>query len=145
MSPENFILFLDENHCNNRKILDVLNAAGIPVERHLANFPRGTPDEDWLPIVGKNGWVLLTTDARIRYRTNEKRAVMENNVRMFYFSSNNLSGQQMASALEVALPRMRRIFAKQNPPFCAAITRSGDVVVRETFSAPDAKVARTES
>jgi PIN like domain len=134
MPPDRFVIFLDENHCNNPKIFDVLNIAGIPVERHLSHFERGTPDEIWLPVVGQNDWALLTSDARIRYRSNEKRAVKENKVRMFYFSTNNLSGRQMAEALEQALPRMQRIFAKQVPPYCAAITRSGEVHLRETFS-----------
>jgi hypothetical protein len=134
MPPDRFVIFLDENHCNNPKILDVLNVAGIPVERHLSHFQRGTPDEIWLPFVGENGWALLTSDARIRYRSNEKRAVKENRVRMFYFSTNNLSGAQMAVALARALPQMQRIFARQTPPYCAAITRSGDIQLRETFS-----------
>lgn len=133
MLPDSFVIFLDENHCNNVKILAVLAAAAIPVERHLKHFPAGTPDEVWLPVVGKNGWVLLTTDARIRYRANEKRAEKENGVRMFYFSTNQLSGRQMATALEKALPRILRIYSGQKPPYCAAITRSGEVHLRETF------------
>jgi hypothetical protein len=52
---------------------------------------------------------------------------------MFYFSTNNLSGLQMASALKEALPKMKRILQRQPPPFCAAITKSGEVHVRETF------------
>jgi hypothetical protein len=134
MPPNRFIIFLDENHCNNQKLLDVLKNADIPVERHLAHFVRATPDEEWLPFVGRNGWALLTSDARIRYRFNEKRAVQENRVCMFYFSTNNLSGMQMATALEKALPKMQRILAGQKPPYCAAITRSGEVHIRETFS-----------
>jgi len=134
MPPDGFTIFLDENHCNNRRLLDVLAEAQVSVERHLAHFSRATPDEEWLPFVGKNNWALLTSDARIRYRSNEKRAVQENNVRMFYFSTNNLSGLQMASALKRALPKMKRIFQRQKPPFCAAITKSGDVHVRETFT-----------
>jgi hypothetical protein len=111
MPPDVFVIFLDENHCNNRRLLAVLKDAGVTVERHLEHFAAGTPDEVWLPSVGKNGWALLTTDARIRYRENEKRAVKEHRVRMFYFSTNQLSGQQMATAIEKALPAMRRLVA----------------------------------
>jgi hypothetical protein len=138
MPPDRFTVFLDENHCNNQKLLDVLKKAGVSVERHLAHFARATPDEDWLPFVGKNGWALLTSDARIRYRLNEKRAVQQYGVCMFYFSTNNLSGMQMAAALERALPKMQRIYATQEPPYCAAITKSGEVYVRETFFSPAA-------
>jgi hypothetical protein len=57
---------------------------------------------------------------------------------MFYFSKNDLSGQQMASALEKALPGMRKLCEKYPPPFFAAITRAGDVHLREKFTAPAA-------
>lgn len=134
--PDRLVIFLDENHCNNGKILAVLANAAVQVERHLDHFPRGTPDEDWLPLVGVNGWALLTTDKRIRYRTNEKQAVIKHNVRMFYFSKNDLSGEQTASALEKALPKIQKICARQQPPFFAAITKTGEVHLREKFAEP---------
>jgi hypothetical protein len=49
--------------------------------------------------VGLEGWVLLTTDKRIRYNFLEKRALEENAVREFVFTSGNMSGQDMAAAL----------------------------------------------
>jgi hypothetical protein len=134
--PDSPAIFLDENHCNNKKILAVLAKAGARVERHLDHFARGTPDEDWLPLVGANGWVLLTTDKRIRYRTNEKHAVVKHNVRMFYFSKNDLSGEQMASALARALPEILKICSRHPPPFFAAITKAGEVHLREKFVDP---------
>jgi PIN domain-containing protein len=134
--PDSPAIFLDENHCNNKKILAVLAKAAVRVERHLDHFVRGTPDEVWLPLVGVNGWALLTTDKRIRYRTNEKQAVIKHKVRMFYFSKNDLSGEQMASALETALPEIFKICARQQPPFFAAITKAGEVYLREKFAPP---------
>jgi len=139
MQPETLAIYLDENHCNNKSVLAVLENAGIRVERHLNHFARGTPDEDWLPFVGANGWLLLTTDSRIRYRSNEKQAVIRNNVRMFYFTTNNLSGREMAIALEKALPQIRRLFISQSPPFIASISRSGDVQLKGKLTAPELK------
>jgi hypothetical protein len=80
--------------------------------------------------VGSKGWVLLTTDKRIRYNFLEKRALQQYSVREFVFASGNMSGQDMAAALEVALPKMRRVSRKLEPPFVAAITRTGDVHLR---------------
>ena len=134
MQPDSLAIYLDENHCNNKKVLAVLANAGTRVERHLDHFSRGTPDEDWLPLIGENGWALLTTDKRIRFRTNEKQAVIRHKVRMFYFSKNDLSGEQMASALEKALPEIRRLYSQQPPPFFAAITKAGQVHLREKFN-----------
>jgi len=102
----------------------------VPFERHLDHFLRGAADEDWLPIVGKNGWVLLTCDKEIRYNLLEKRALEKHGVREFAFVSGNLSGQEMASVLESALPKIQSICRKFKPPFVAAITRSGEVHVR---------------
>lgn len=99
-------------------------------ERHLSHFSRGTPDEKWLPVVGMNGWVLLTADKRIRYNLLEKRALDKSRVREFVFSSGNMSGLEMAQALEQAIRKMLNMCRRINPPFVAAITRDGEVHLR---------------
>lgn len=73
---------------------------------------------------------MLTSDKRIRYNLLEKRALEEHAVREFVFASGNMSGQDMAAALELALPKMRRFSRKLKPPFVASITRTGEVYLR---------------
>jgi hypothetical protein len=85
----------------------MLTKLGVRSERHVAHFHRGIPDETWLPLVGSKGWILLTADKRIRYNLLEKHALEEHAVREFVFTSGNMSGQDMATALELALPKMR--------------------------------------
>ena len=80
--------------------------------------------------MGSKGWVLLTADKRIRYNMLEKRALKEHAVREFVFASGNMSGLDMAAALELALPKMRRFSGRLKPPFVAAITRIGEVHLR---------------
>ncbi|HEV3482125.1 MAG TPA: hypothetical protein VGR97_07330 [Candidatus Acidoferrales bacterium] len=125
-----FILYLDENLCNTSAILEVLANVGVRYERHLHHFSRGELDEIWLPVVGKNGWVLLTADKRIRYNLLEKRALSQHSVREFVFASGNLSGADMAAALEAALPKMQKLLRTVRPPFVASITRKGEVHLR---------------
>jgi PIN domain-containing protein len=103
---------------------------GVKHERHLEHFPRGTPDQDWLPMVGQKKWALLTADKRIRYNILEKKALAECGVKEFVFASGNLSGEEMAVALERALPKMVRMAGRTEPPFVAAITRLGEVHLR---------------
>jgi len=102
----------------------------VRFERHLGHFSRGTPDQNWLPVVGGNGWILLTADKRIRYNLLEKRALEKNAVREFVFASGNMSGQEMANALETALGKMKKMCRKCKPPFVAAVTRTGEVHLR---------------
>jgi hypothetical protein len=58
---------LDENLCDCAAILTVLKDELFPFERHLAHFPRGTLDEDWLYLPGQKGWAVLTKDKAQRY------------------------------------------------------------------------------
>jgi PIN like domain len=128
--PEEFVFYLDENLCNSGAILEALRKLEIRFERHLSHFQRGTPDETWLPLVGKNGWILITADKRMRYNLLERRALEHNAVREFVFASGNLSGNEMAVALEMAFGKMRKMCRKLSPPFVATITRKGDVYLR---------------
>jgi hypothetical protein len=130
LPPDDLVLYLDENLCNSLAILETLTRLDVRFERHLARFPRGIVDETWLPLVGLNGWVLLTADKRIRYNFLEKHALEEYAVREFVFTSGNMSGQDMAAALELALPKMRRLCHKLKPPFVASITRLGEIHLR---------------
>ena len=110
--------------------MEVLTKLSVRFERHLDHFGRGIPDEDWLPLVGSKGWALLTADKRIRYNFLEKHALEEHAVREFVFTSGNMSGQDMAAALELAIPKMRRLCHKLKPPFVASITRLSEVHLR---------------
>ena len=130
MPPEEFTLYLDENLCNSRFLLETLTKLGVRFERHLNHFSRGALDEDWLPLVGSKGWVLLTADKHLRYNLLEKRALEMNRVREFVFASGNMSGQEMAEALEQAIRKMLSLCSRIDPPFVAAITRSGEVHLR---------------
>lgn len=80
--------------------------------------------------MGKNGWILLTADKRIRYNFLEKRALEKNAVREFVFASGNMSGNEMAAALEMAIRKVQRMCRRFPPPFVAAITRTGEVHMR---------------
>ena len=130
MPPEEFVLFLDENLHNCQPILQALEEARISCERHSVHFRAGTPDSEWLPFVGSNGWLLITPDQRIRYNELERKAIQRYRVRAFVFTAGNLSGAEMARLLVSAFPKMKRICAKNDPPFISSITKSGDVHVR---------------
>jgi hypothetical protein len=80
--------------------------------------------------LGQRGGVPLTADKRMRYNFLEKHALEEHAVREFVFTSGNMSGQDMAAAIELAIPKMRRLCGELPPPFVACITRLGEVHLR---------------
>lgn len=46
-----------------------------------------TDDEDWIPVLARGGWTILTRDQAIRNRTAEKEAVLQHGAKMFAIAS----------------------------------------------------------
>ena len=101
------------------------------VEIHEGNFPPAAPDEDWLPIIGQNGWVLLTKDEKIRYRAAEKRAIAQHLIRAFFLVPTKLTGPENGEVFVKALRRMERFCVGNQPPFIAKVFRNGTVKLWE--------------
>ena len=131
MLPDDQILFLDENLHRCKPILESLAQNGIRYECHGTHFRPGTPDQEWLPVVGRNRWLLLTADKNIRYNELERRAILRHNVRAFIFTSGNLNGKAMGELVVKAFPKIMGICRRHDAPFIASITQSG--VVHLTF------------
>jgi hypothetical protein len=119
------VLYLDENLCECVQIQRVLTDAAFPFKRHLEFFPRGILDKDWLPLPGRNGWAVLTKDKAQRFTPLEKASIIQHSLKIFAFSSGNLSGVEMADLLRTNLSRIDRHARKHPAPFVVSISKSG--------------------
>jgi len=99
------------------------------VEIHDHHFPQNALDEDWISEVGKQGWVVLTKDDRIRYRPAALEAYRRHKVRVFVFGSGQMKAQEMAEAFVKALPKISQLALEQPAPFFVRISRSGSVSI----------------
>jgi PIN like domain len=127
---EDFIVFLDENLHRRQPLLDVLAECQVSFRRHEAEgFAPGEEDDVWLPYVSERGWVVLTKDKKNRYNDLERSAVLRFKTREFYFGAGSLNKFDMACALRVALPEMKRIVRRYVPPVICSIARSGAITV----------------
>ena len=81
--PDQFRLFLDES-LDSDSVATALRAAGAHVERLTDHFAKGTPDEVWLERAGRESWIVLTRDKRIRYRKLERIALKMAGVRAYF-------------------------------------------------------------
>ena len=106
-----------------------LRDAGAQVEVHDDHFVPGALDEEWLPEIGRRGWVLITKDREIRYRATEREALLGAGVRAFVLRTRGLSGFENAQILVRALPGMVRFSTGNPPPFIAAVSPSGTVAM----------------
>ena len=137
MSSSSSITFFIDRCLGSKRIVTALRQAGITVEIHDDNFAPDAPDVDWLPIVGKQGWVVLTKDANIDRRPLERMAVARSGVCLFILTSQNLSGNDMIEILIKAMVPIQNLVRKHPAPFIAKIYRDSSVEIwrdREALS-----------
>jgi hypothetical protein len=126
--PEPLTFFIDAA-LGRVTVAESLRAEGLDVVLHDEVFPEGSPDEEWLPEVGRQGWVLLTKDDRIRSTTAQREILLAAGVQAFILSSANLPGPAMGEAFRNAAQRMQRVALGERRPFIARVTPSGEVRV----------------
>ena len=90
----------------------MLRGNGNVVHKLTDHFDSGTPDEEWLPEVGRRGWVLLTKDKNIRKHASELRALQNARVVTFVITAGGLSGVRQAEVVERALPKILRLIRR---------------------------------
>lgn len=120
-------LFLDRS-LGRRQVPDLLRAAGLQLVTLAEIY--GIPDDetiadvDWLARAGREGWVVLMKDERIRYRPVERAAFIDHEVRAFCLTSGNLRAQDMAGLYIGVLDRLVVACADAGP-FLYAVSRQG--------------------
>jgi len=75
--------FIDENDLALGKSLAAELDVVYPGHPDLPEVPRGSLDDQWLPVIGDDGLVVITRDRKIRYRPAEKLAWVDHRVRGF--------------------------------------------------------------
>jgi hypothetical protein len=114
---------------------EILKSSGLTVERHDDHFAPATSDEAWLAEVGKRGWIALTHDSRIRYKPNERDAVMRHGVGLLVIVG-KAPFPELARAFVTTLPRIEDFLARHKPPFIAKVYRPSPAVVRQRSDVP---------
>ena len=123
-SEPEITFFIDR--CLGKKLIaTAFKSSGIAVEIHDNHFSQNAIDVDWLPEIGKRGWVVLTKDARISQNHLERMAVTNAGIKMFTLASQNLSGKKMADIFLGAVTKMQEFVRKHPAPFIAKVYRFG--------------------
>lgn len=119
-------LFLDRN-LGKHIIAERLRSEGIWVEVHDDHLPLDAPDEEWIALVGRRGWLAITKDKNVRYRTAELEAIRRHSARVIVIRMKNATGSEIAEVLVKGRQRMARFASKTPAPFVAGIYKSGTV------------------
>ena len=115
-----FVYFTDRDL--GKAFPEILRSGGLTVERHRDHFAHDTPDEIWLRDVGKWGWIALTHDRRIRYKPNERNAVMRHSVGLLVIIG-AAPFPDLARAFVTSLPIVEQFVQEYKSPFIAKVYR----------------------
>jgi hypothetical protein len=128
-----FVYFTDRDL--GKRFAEILRSSGLTVERHADHFAPDTADEVWLEEVGKRGWIALTHDRRIRYKPNERDAVMRHDVALLVIVG-AAPFADLARAFVATLPRIEHFLAQHEPPFIAKVYRPSPAETARRSVAP---------
>ncbi|MGH8765933.1 MAG: hypothetical protein ACRET8_09465 [Burkholderiales bacterium] len=106
-------------------VAEALRAARARVEVHDDHFAQATPDLDWIPEIGRRGWVLITKDQNIRRNALERAAYKSAAVRGFIVTGKDMKGEELGELLVGCLPRMVRKVSGRDGPLLYTISRTG--------------------
>lgn len=127
MSEAESVTFFIDRCLGKKIIVETLRSADISIEIHDEHFSKNAPDIDWIPEVGKRGWMILTKDANIGKNQLERLTVADAKVGMFVLASQNLSGTDMAAIFLKAMPEMNKFIHNNTIPFIAKVYQGGTV------------------
>ena len=83
-----------------RTVVEILRAHGLDVRAEFEVFgrhPEGVSDVEWLERAGRDGWIVLSKDKRLRHDRDQQAMMVEHNVKAFVLTSGNLKAPEQAT------------------------------------------------
>jgi len=114
--PEPAPTFYVDESIFSHALVRELTAAGIIFDRVGVTVPFGAADDVWLSHCGKQSFIALTRDQRIRYRPLEKQALIDHGMACFTFTQGQATATQCAARIVELAPKMVAITASQPRP-----------------------------
>jgi len=77
----------------------MLGSAGWSIRTHIEVYggrDQEVEDVEWLELCGREGWIALTMDRRVRYHSAEIAAIRRHRVKAFALASGNLRAADQA-------------------------------------------------
>ena len=91
-------------------------------------FPDKMPDDEWMEIVGKKNWVILSQDYKFHMEAFEHFAVKQHGLRCFYLPGTGAKTWTTACALVRAHKRMIELCEIEAAPFIFDLKTSGRLI-----------------
>ena len=123
--------FVDNNL--SPKLAHGMAAFGEDVTHLQDHYPTNAADADWLPRIGRDEWILLTRDDRVRFKPAELTAFKQYHVGAFFLGGKDRSRCDLIQQVVRNWPRMKELAAKTVKPFAFRVPPQGTAIDRLTL------------
>ena len=117
-------LFIDRN-LGKHIIAERLLSEGVKVEAHDDHLPSDAPDEVWLKLIAEHGWIAITRDKNIRYRSAEIEAIRRHGASVIVVRMKSATGEAIAETILKARDSITQFVELTPAPFVAGLYASG--------------------
>jgi len=118
-------------------VTSALRDYGFVVQAFLDHFADGASDEEWITRAASEGWVVLTKDAGVRRKPNERLAIKNSGLRVFTLTRGNWRSEEMSGAFIAAARRIKNLLKRNAGPFIARITKAGVISLVDDLGDPE--------
>ncbi|HEU4760528.1 MAG TPA: hypothetical protein VFT91_11195 [Dehalococcoidia bacterium] len=109
-------------------VADALKAVRDDVRWLEDEFQHDAKETEWLPEIGKRGWLVISRDKKIRTRPGERRALVDAGVGCFILAQKqNLTRWDYLKLIAASLDEMEEAFASTRKPFIYTVGRTGQL------------------
>ena len=120
--------FVDNNL--SPKLARGMAAFGEDVTHLQDHYPADAKDTDWLPRIGRDEWILLTRDDRVRFRPAELGAIKQHRVGAFFLGGKDRSRWDLIQQVVRNWRRMNELSEKTVRPFAFRVPPQGTAIDR---------------
>jgi PIN like domain len=118
--------FIDRN-IGTQIVPNAIRELGYSVVTHDEVFPQDTKDIEWLSVVGKHRWPIISLDRNITTNLAEIQALITARVHAFFVNIRSPNGPKVAKSVVAAIPAIIQIVQREQPPLIATIDINGKI------------------
>jgi predicted nuclease of predicted toxin-antitoxin system len=123
------LTFVVDRCLGRYEVVETLRASGLTVVALDDHFAQDCIDEQWIPAVAKQAWVILTKDKAVRRRAGELEALRSHRAAAFILTSGNATAKENAAVFLKARNKLLSLPTLYTRPLIATIGRGGKVSV----------------
>lgn len=100
------------------------------VESHYKQgFADEMPDDEWLTIVGKKGWIVLSHDAKFHREAPALEAIRQHKVACFYLWGAQVPVWNKVGHLTAVYPKIRNVTNREKRPYIYRATENNRLLL----------------